>query len=39
MQETVDGAMNKHFEKSGDRPAMRTDVKMANEDWKEGEDV
>ena len=39
MQETVDGAMNKHFEKSGDRPAMRPDVKMANEDWKEGDDV
>jgi len=39
MQESVDGAMNKHFEKSGDRPAMRPDVKMTNEDWKEGDDV
>ena len=39
MQETVDGAMNEHFEKSGDRPAMQPDVKMTNEDWKEGDDV
>ena len=39
MQETVDGAMNEHFEKSGDRPAMQPDVKMTNEDWKAGDDV
>ena len=39
MQETVDGAMNEHFEKSGDRPAMQPEVKMTNEDWKEGDDV
>ncbi len=39
MQETVDGAMNEHFEKSGDRPAMQPDVKMTNEDWKVGDDV
>ncbi len=39
MQETIDGAMNEHFEKSGDRPAMQPDVKMTNEDWKEGDDV
>lgn len=39
MQEAVDGAMNKHFEESGDRPAMQPDVKMTNEDWKEGDDV
>jgi len=39
MQETVDGAMNEHFEKSGDRPAMQPDVKMTNENWKEGDDV
>ncbi len=39
MQESVDGAMNEHFEKSGDRPAMQPDVKMTNEDWKEGDDV
>ncbi len=39
MQESVDGAMNKHFEDSGDRPAMQPDVKMTNEDWKPGDDV
>ncbi|TNJ46880.1 trigger factor [Phaeobacter sp. B1627] len=39
MQEAVDGAMSKHFEESGDRPAMQPDVKMTNEDWKEGDDV
>ena len=39
MQETIDGAMNEHFEKSGDRPAMQPEVKMTNEDWKEGDDV
>ena len=39
MQETVDGAMNEHFEKSGDRPAAQPQVKMTNEDWKEGDDV
>ena len=39
MQESIDGAMSKHFEDSGDRPAMQPDVKMTNEDWKEGDDV
>ena len=39
MQETIDGAMAKHFEDSGDRPAMQPEVKMTNEDWKEGDDV
>ncbi|WP_415920229.1 trigger factor [Tateyamaria sp. SN6-1] len=39
MQESVDGAMAEHFEASGDRPAMQPDVKMTNEDWKEGDDV
>jgi len=39
MQESIDGAMNKHFEDCGDRPAMQPDVKMTNEDWKEGDDV
>jgi trigger factor len=39
MQETIDGAMSKHFEDSGDRPAQKPDVKMTNEDWKEGDDV
>jgi trigger factor len=28
-----------HFEETGDRPAMQPEVKMVNEDWKEGDDV
>jgi len=39
LQETIDGAMTKHFEDSGDRPAMQPAVKMTNDDWKEGDDV
>ncbi|WP_425050360.1 trigger factor [Psychromarinibacter sp. S121] len=39
MQEAIDGAMSKHFEDSGDRPALQPQVKMTNEDWKEGDDV
>ncbi|MBR9864123.1 trigger factor [Neptunicoccus cionae] len=39
MQESIDGAMNDHFEASGDKPAMQPDVKMTNEDWVEGNDV
>ncbi|WP_299560563.1 trigger factor [uncultured Sulfitobacter sp.] len=39
MQEAIDGAMSDHFEETGDRPAMQPDVKMTNEDWKEGDDV
>ena len=39
MQESIDGAMAQHFEDSGDRPAMQPEVKMTNEDWKEGDDI
>ncbi|MCR8550181.1 trigger factor [Salipiger sp. P9] len=39
MQEAIDEAMSKHFEASGDRPALQPEVKMTNEDWKEGDDV
>ncbi|SLN21526.1 Trigger factor [Pseudoruegeria aquimaris] len=39
LQETIDGAMNKHFEETGDRPALQPEVKMTNEAWKEGDDV
>ena len=39
MQEAIDGAMSKHFDDSGDRPAMQPDMKMTNEAWKEGDDV
>jgi trigger factor len=39
MQESVDDAMKAHFEEKGERPAFEPDVKMANQDWKEGDDV
>jgi trigger factor len=39
MQEAVDGAMQGHLDESGDRPAMQPEIKMVNEDWKEGDDV
>ncbi|MBK5934212.1 trigger factor [Rhodovulum imhoffii] len=39
MQEAVDGAMSKHFDETGDRPALQPEVKMTGEDWKEGDDV
>ncbi|WP_158964670.1 trigger factor [Chachezhania sediminis] len=39
MQETIDGAMSKHFEDTGERPALQPEVKMTNEDWKEGDDL
>ena len=39
MQETVDGAISEHFESSGDQPAGQPDVKMAKDDWKEGDDL
>ncbi|MEL6425010.1 MAG: trigger factor [Pseudomonadota bacterium] len=39
MQEGIDDALKSHFEETGDRPAMQPDVKMTNEDWKEGDDV
>lgn len=39
MQESVDNAMAKHFEDSGDRPAMQPEVKMVNDEWKEGDDI
>jgi trigger factor len=39
MQESIDGAMSKHFEETGDRPALQPEVKMTDENWKEGDDV
>jgi trigger factor len=40
MQEAVDGAMQTHFEETGNRPAMQPKVEMQNGDeWKEGDDV
>ncbi len=39
MQEAIDGALNDHLEKSGHRPATQPQMKMVNENWKEGDDV
>ncbi|ABD54530.1 trigger factor [Jannaschia sp. CCS1] len=39
MQESVDEAMQGHLDESGDRPALQPEVKMTNEDWKEGDDI
>ena len=39
MQETIDGAMSKHLEDSGERPAMQPEMKMTDENWKEGDDI
>lgn len=40
MQEAIDEAMSKHFEDSGDRPALQPQVQMVDgETWKEGDDV
>lgn len=40
MQEAIDGAMQSHFETSGERPALQPKVEMQNgETWKEGDDV
>ncbi|RRH69863.1 trigger factor [Falsigemmobacter faecalis] len=40
MQDAIDGAMNEHFEKSGDRPALQPKVEMQNgETWKEGDEL
>ena len=39
MQEAVDGAMSRHFEDKGERPAGEPQVRMLNEDWSEGDDV
>ena len=40
MQDAIDAAMNEHFEKSGDRPALQPKVEMQNgETWKEGDEL
>ena len=39
MQEAIDGALSSHLETTGDRPAAQPEMKMTNEDWKEGDDV
>ncbi|VDS10025.1 Trigger factor [Paracoccus haematequi] len=40
MQDAIDGALKKHLDESGDRPATQPKVEMQNgEGWKEGDDV
>lgn len=39
MQEAIDDAMKRHFDSTGDRPALQPEVKMTNDDWQEGQDV
>ncbi|MBA4492089.1 trigger factor [Paracoccus sp. S1E-3] len=40
MQDSVDGALRKHLDESGDRPAVQPKVEMQDgENWKEGDDV
>jgi trigger factor len=39
MQESIDAAVRGHLEKTGDRPALQPDVRMARPDWKEGDDI
>jgi len=39
MQEEIDGAMSAHLKESGHRPAQQPSMKMADEGWKEGDDV
>ncbi|MCC6008657.1 MAG: trigger factor [Rhodobacteraceae bacterium] len=39
MQESIDGAMREHFETTGDRPALQPEIRMTNDDWKEGQDI
>jgi trigger factor len=39
VQESVDGAVREHFERTGDRPALQPEVKIANETVDEGVDL
>ena len=39
MQETIDAIMKEHFVATGDKPVNQPDIKMSNEDWKEGDDI
>lgn len=39
MQKSIDEALTKHLEDTGDRPAQQPNIKMKNEDWKPGDDV
>lgn len=40
MQEAIDTALSNHLETSGDRPALKPELEMVNNDsWKEGDDL
>ncbi len=39
VQESVDDALRSHFESTGDQPAAQPDIKIANQDFKEGDDL
>lgn len=39
VQETVNDALRDHFEKTGDQPAQQPEIRIANEDFKEGDDL
>ena len=40
MQDAIDGAMKKHFDETGDRPALQPKVEMqGGETWTKGDDV
>ncbi|NUP87244.1 MAG: hypothetical protein HUU30_16030 [Burkholderiaceae bacterium] len=40
MQDAIDGAMKRHFDETGDRPALQPKVEMkGGEAWKQGDDV
>ncbi|MEM7743354.1 MAG: trigger factor [Pseudomonadota bacterium] len=39
VQETVEGSVASHLEESGHRPARTPDIKITNEDFKDGDDL
>ena len=39
VQESVDDALRSHFEQTGDQPATQPQIRISNEDFKEGDDL
>ncbi|MEM7271352.1 MAG: trigger factor family protein, partial [Pseudomonadota bacterium] len=39
LQESVDEAMRKHFEDSGDQPSQQPEIAIKNENFDEGDDL
>jgi trigger factor len=39
VQESVDDALRAHFEQTGDQPAAQPQIRIANENFKEGDDL